>query len=284
MLIAIIGASGFIGNRIFQALCGKNSFDLIGTYYKHNEQKKLIYLDVTSQDLIEKFLVDYKPDLIFWIAGSKNLNECEGNWEYAYQINSKPIKDYYQIKKRLNLESKLVFFSTDYVFDGIQGGYKDTDVVNPKTNYGLSNKLAEDTIFHENEHDLIIRTSAAMGRGGQFFDWLTESLVKSEKVKMFKDIFFSPTPIQLLSEVSEYLVKNWVSGVVHICGGRRLSRFEFAECLMRLNKKFSSTIVPDHALNNGSLLQHDLSLIQSSMCKKFQTKDFENYILEELPK
>ena len=101
---------------------------------------------------------------------------------------------------------------------------------------------------------------------------------------MFKDIYFSPTPIQLLSEASEYLVKNWVSGIVHICGGRRLSRFEFAESLMRINKKYSATIVPDSALSNNSFFQHDLSLIQSNMCKKFQTKNFENYILEELSK
>ena len=284
MVIVIIGASGFIGSRIFQSLCSKNTFNLIGTFYKHKEQPEFIYLDVTSKELIELFLVKYNPSLIFWIAGSKNLNKCENDWEYAYQTNTQPIKDYYEIKRRLNLESRLVFFSTDYVFDGFHGNYKDTDIGNPKTNYGISNKLAEDTILHNSSIDLILRTSAAMGRGGQFFDWLTEFLVKSEKVKMFKDIYFSPTPIQLLSEASEYLVKNWVSGIVHICGGRRLSRFEFAESLMRLNKKFSSTIVPDHALNNGSLFQHDLSLIQSSICKKFQTKDFENYILEELSK
>ena len=121
MVIAIIGASGFIGNRIFQSLCSKNTFKLIGTFYKHKEQPEFIYLDVTSKELIELFLVKYNPSLIFWIAGSKNLNKCENDWEYAYQINTQPIKDYYEIKRRLNLESRLVFFSTDYVFDGLHG-------------------------------------------------------------------------------------------------------------------------------------------------------------------
>jgi dTDP-4-dehydrorhamnose reductase len=284
MVIAIIGSSGFIGSRIFQSLCSKQTFNLIGTYYKHKEQPEFIYLDVTSGELIEQFLVEYRPGLIFWIAGSKNINKCEDDWEYAYQINTQPINDYYEIKKRLNLETRLVFFSTDYVFDGLYGRYKDTNVVNPKTNYGISNKLAEDKILQVGPHDLIIRTSAAMGKGGQFFDWLTKSLVKSQKIKIYKDIYFSPTPIQLLSEASDYFTKNWVSGVVHICGGPRLSRFEFAESLMRLDKKFSSTIVPDYVLDKGYLFQYDLSLIQSSICKKFQTKNFENYILEELSK
>ena len=110
MVIAIIGASGFIGNRIFQSLCSKNTFNIIGTFYKHKEQPEFIYLDVTSKELIEQFLVEYNPSLIFWIAGSKNLNECEDDWEYAFQINAQPLKDYYEIKRRLNLESKLVFF------------------------------------------------------------------------------------------------------------------------------------------------------------------------------
>jgi len=102
-------------------------------------------------------------------------------------------------------------------------------------------------------------------------------------VKTFNDIYFSPTPIRLLSEASEYLIKDWVSGIVHICGGPRLSRFEFAENLLRINKKFSATIEPITASSDSSHFQHDLSLIQSNICKKFQAKDFENYILEELP-
>ena len=240
MVIAIIGASGFIGNRIFQSLCSNNTYNLIGTFYKHKEQPEFIYLDVTSRELIEQFLVEYRPCIIFWIAGSKNLNECEDDWEYAFQINTQPIKDYYEIKRRLNLESRLVFFSTDYVFDGLQGNYKDTDIGNPKTNYGISNKLAEDTILHNSSFDLILRTSAAMGRGGQFFDWLTKSLVNDKEVKMFKDIYFSPTPIQLLSEASEYLTNDWMSGIIHICGGPRLSRFEFAEILLSINNNLKN--------------------------------------------
>ena len=181
-------------------------------------------------------VVEFNPSLIYWIAGSKNLNKCENNWEYAFRINVKPIKEYYEIKKKLNIEPKLVFFSTDYVFDGLYGNYKDTDQADPKTNYGISNKLAEETILQNSSSDLIIRTSAVMGKGGNFFDWLTKCLVNDEKVEIFKDIYFSPTPIQLLSEATEYLIKEWISGIVHICGGRRLSRFEFAENLSNLEK------------------------------------------------
>jgi len=118
MVIAIIGASGFIGSRIFQSLCSKNTFNLIGTFYKHKEQPEFIYLDVTSKELIELFLVKYNPSLIFWIAGSKNLNKCENDWQYAYQTNTQPIKDYYEIKRKLNLESRLAFFSTVF-FDAL---------------------------------------------------------------------------------------------------------------------------------------------------------------------
>ena len=232
MIIAIIGASGFIGNRIHQTFSKNNSLNVIGTFFKHKLHTQFICLDVTSKDLIEHFLVEFNPCLIFWIAGSKNLKKCENNWDYAFQINTKPIKEYYEIKKKLNIEPKLVFFSTDYVFDGLRGNYKDTDVVNPKTNYGISNKLAEDTILHNSAFDLILRTSAAMGSGGQFFDWLTKCLVNDKKVEIFNDIYFSPTPIKLLSEATEYLINKQVSGIVHICGELRLSRYEFAEKLL----------------------------------------------------
>ena len=282
MVIALIGASGFIGHRIFQALCSKKYISLIGTYYTRKEQQEFIYLDVTSKELIEQFLVVYRPDLILWIAGSKNLHKCEDDWEYAYQINTQPIKDYYEIKKATTLNSRLVYFSTDYVFDGLYGNYKDTDLRNPKTNYGISNKLAEDIILHNSSFDLILRTSAVMGRGGQFFDWLTKSLVKDEEVKMFEDIYFSPTPIQLLSEATEYLIKDSISGIVNVCGGHRLSRFEFAENLLSISNKFSATIIPITTSPDSNHFQHDLSLIQSDICDDSQTKDFKDYLLDEL--
>jgi len=106
MVIAIIGASGFIGNRIFHSLSIKNTFNLIGTFYKHKTSSEFIHLDVTSIEQIKQFLIRYRPSLIFWLAGSKDLNECENDIKYAYRINTQPIIDFYQIKKRINLEKK----------------------------------------------------------------------------------------------------------------------------------------------------------------------------------
>ena len=70
MLIAIIGASGFIGNRIFHTLTRNISLNVVGTFFRHKLQPEFIYLDVTSKDLTEQFLVEFNPCLIFWIAGS----------------------------------------------------------------------------------------------------------------------------------------------------------------------------------------------------------------------
>ena len=160
MVIVIIGSSGFIGQRIFQSLTSKNAFNLIGTYYKHKEKPEFIYLDVTSKELIEQFLVEYRPDLILWIAGSKNLNKCEDDWEYAYQINTQPIKDYYEIKRRLNLESRLVYFSTDYVFDGNNFlPYQELDKVAPIGVYGNTKRSGELEVINSDIDAIVIRTS-----------------------------------------------------------------------------------------------------------------------------
>ena len=139
-----------------------------------------------------------------------------------------------------------------------------------------------DTILQNSSSDLIIRTSAVMGKGGKFFDWLTKSLVIDDEVEIFNDIYFSPTPIQLLSEATEYIIKERVTGLVHICGEERLSRYEFAEMLQQLNKKFSANLVPNSAYGKNPVFQNDLSLIQSNICKYFQTKDFVNFLKEEI--
>ena len=94
MTIAIIGASGFIGNRIFQSLVQKNSNDLIGTFYKHKEDPNFVFLDITSRSSVEKFLSKNRPDLVFWIAGSKNLKKCEKNCEKESQVFAIAYKQY----------------------------------------------------------------------------------------------------------------------------------------------------------------------------------------------
>jgi len=273
--ILIVGASSFIGYRIFNDLIKHNNLQIQG-----NSSFK--YLDITSKLSIFKILNDFRPDVVVWIAGSKNLTFCEKNIENAKELNTYPIEKYVEISKKLNLKEHFIYFSTDYIFDGQRGRYSDTDAPNPSTNYGLSNYLAELLIQKSFLRFSIVRISAVMGRGGSFFDWAVEALKNKESIELFSDTYFTPTPIKLLIENVIYIIKNKRLGVFNICGKDRLNRYEFINILKSSDETFKADLIPTKVSKNMPYMQYDLSMAASNFCNDLNNKDLVEYLIEEL--
>ena len=128
MKVLIVGASSFIGFHLFQIL--KKKYNCIGTYFTNKRSEKLIHLNILSKDELDKILSTHKPDIVLWIAGSKDVKLCEQDEKYAYSINTQPIIDYVNILDK----QKFIFISTNYVFDGVAGNYRECDKPAPLTN------------------------------------------------------------------------------------------------------------------------------------------------------
>ncbi len=274
MKVLIVGASSFIGFHLFQSL--KKKYNCIGTYFKNKRSEKLIHLNILSKYELEKILSKHQPDIVLWVSGTKDLKLCEQDEKYAYSINTQPIIDYIDILYK----KKIIFISTNYVFDGGVGNYKECDKPSPHTIYGKTNYLAEQTLLNSNINYNIIRTSAVIGKGGDFYDWLTDSLKNNSRISMY-DSFFTPTPIQLLIDGIDFLIgKDQNNKITHICGGLKFTRYAFAMTIQNLifsNSK--SEIIKVNSDN--SFLQKDLSLTQSKMCSSFQRFTSLEYILKE---
>jgi dTDP-4-dehydrorhamnose reductase len=280
MRILVVGASSFIGWRVFQYLHMHTKYDITGTYYKNKKSDNLVYLDITNKVQIEQILNQFYPDVILWIAGSKNLKECERSLDFAKNINTYPIQNCIEVMIKNQFDTHFAFFSTDYIFDGIQGNFTDTDTPNPQTNYGISNNEAEKIILSSSVKYSIIRTSAVMGKNGTFFDWLLKSLSEEKKIELFDDIYFTPTPIQLLNENILNVIKHNIIGKIHICGNRKLSRFEFAAMIKKIYLQSSTILLPQHGEGKTQLFQSNLTLEPSLIC--IQKKSLEEYLNEEI--
>jgi len=280
MKILIIGASGFIGLKVYEHLKKYSCYEILGTYFKNKKNESFIHLDISNKKQVEKILIEFKPEVIFWLAGSKNLKECEASLEFAQQSNTYPVQNCLKILKKNNLNTNFIFFSTDYVFNGIKGNFTDSDIPNPKTNYGLSNYLAEKSIISSGVKYTIIRTSAVMGEGGIFFNWLIKNLKKNDMIELFADIFFTPTPIELLNENVLNIIEQNILGIFHICGNQRLSRYEFAIVMKNFKSIFKATLIPSSGHENMSIFQTDLSLFPSKIC--IQKQPLEEYLREEI--
>jgi dTDP-4-dehydrorhamnose reductase len=285
--ILIIGASGFIGGSLFDYLSKSLSgdFSIRGTYYSNQKDNRFLHLDITDSLQIEKCLLMEKPDIILLVAGSKDVKKCENDFSFAYQMNTRPVEVIVEVIKTQDLNTKVIFFSSDYVFDGKKGNYTTKDDTNPTTNYGITKLLAERMLFGSGINFKIVRTAAVMGKNGLFFDWLLNELESKKSCSLFDNVFFSPTPIKLLSEMICILVRDYDAindKLLHITGDQRLGRYHFAVLVNEMLGETNTQIVAESADLDKSLFLKDLSLKQSDFVKIHQTRSFLDYLKDEV--
>lgn len=285
--IAIIGASGFIGYGLYRYLLYFGNFKVKGTYCSSKKDYNFVRVDITNKNNLQNYLIKENPDFILWIAGNKNIKECEVDYNFAYNINTKPIEHLIDIINRNYkiIKPKILFFSTDYVFKGDRGNFKDNDRPNPMTNYGKTKLLAENILKKSLLDYKTIRTAAVMGKGGVFFDWLCKVINEEKEIGIYSNTFFSPTPIEFLNENIKNIIINYEkveSKIIHIVGEKRLNRYEFAIKLAKLIKKDDVKFYPQEANTESSSFLRDLSLIQSNIIKRNQLNNFWVYIEKEV--
>lgn len=240
MKILVVGASSFIGRYLTSTLKKDISKNVIGTYFQHKTIDATYQLDIQNSHKLKTLIYDFLPDVIFWIAGNKNLKITEISLDSSREINTYPIKTLLEcIDKISNYNPRIIFFSTDYVFDGKRGLYTQDDIPSPTTNYGISNYEAELELLTKYDKYLIFRTSAVMGEGGTFFDFLLHALCNQSSLELFDNILFSPTPIHALTESIQVLLEYPTPATLHLSADMAISRYDFGVRIQEaLNQQF----------------------------------------------
>jgi len=284
--VLIIGASGFLGYGLYRYFPQNLSekYLVTGTYCSSRSSDNLEKLDITSFKDLEEYVTRSLPDFIILAAGNKNVQECERNYSRAYALNSQPVESLITIITQHKLATRLIYFSTDYVFDGKTGQYKDTDIPAPSTNYGKTKFLAEQALLTSGIDFKIIRTAAIMGKGGIFFDWLIRKLTSEKRVSMYDNVFFSPTPLTFLAEMVAATLENFDNipqQILHIVGEKRVNRYQFA-LLVNSVLKSDVTICAENNSDICALFQHDLSMVPSDIINTWRKRNFEDYLSDEI--
>lgn len=271
--ILILGASGFIGSYLVECLTS-SGHSVTGTYYNH-PKPKLEALNILNSEQLNKTMVRVCPDLVIFLSGTKEVSRCERDVEYAIDLNIQAVRNYLLTCNSLGIYPETLYFSTDYVFDGIKGHYSNTDPVGAKTIYGMTNILAE-RLFQASEcPTLILRVSAVMGRRGGFFRWLEESLQNNKQISLFDNTYFSPTSIGRLCRYVTNIANQTIekgTKIAHLNDGYRLSRFQFGQLIAEKMGKPANLLVAEEAILGTAGFQADLSILSESitMFKKIE--------------
>lgn len=203
-------------------------YKVVGVYNKHPvrlEGVKAIRADITKD--AEKLIGEYDPDIVVHAAAIGLVDYCEEHKQVCYKVNVDATRRLLMSAAKEGM--KIIYISTDYVFDGRKGLYSESDVPVPINYYGLT-KLVGEEITRSLE-GTVIRVSAVFGPGPgrpNFAQVLYEKLSNGEKVKAAIDQYLSPTynmhigmAVAKLLELSKYV------GILHVTGPR-LSRYEYA--------------------------------------------------------
>ena len=129
-----------------------------------------------------------------------------------------------------------MYYSTEYIFDGGDGPYSETDTAQPISAYGLSKLEGERAILESDPQALVLRTTVVYGPEGEqknFAYQLAARLGAGERMRVPDDQVSTPTYNRDLAETSVCLVEAGAAGVFHVTGTERLNRFEFAQRFAR---------------------------------------------------
>ena len=236
--VLIIGASGRVGREIFKIFkqsSNLNNYELHGTYFK-NGSTNLHHLDLSRKDQIKEIFEKINPTIVIHTAGLIYPTECEINKDLAWKINVIGTKNI--IEYCIKYNSKFVYISTDYVFDGNSGPYTENAQTNPLNYYGKTKLESEKLASSINDH-LIIRTAWVNDIHNEskcFVMQVINSLKNNKKFTVYSDQYGHPTLSSNLAEmVIELIIKNQ-KGIFHATGLTYVDRFNFA---LKIAKTFS---------------------------------------------
>lgn len=237
MRILVTGSSGLLGAQLVRQAT-KAGDEVISSYNLHPPiHGTPVHLDLGKLDAIEADIRRIHPNTIIHAASLTDVDLCEEKPDLARLLNGEATG---KIAEAANsVGSFMIYVSTDYVFDGQTGMYKENDDPKPINQYGESKLLGERLVRESGAEYCIARTSVIYGWGREhrpnFATWILGKVRSGQVAKVVNDQFASPT---LNLDLAEMLLESAVSrfaGVLHLAGSTRIDRYNFA---LRLAERF----------------------------------------------
>jgi dTDP-4-dehydrorhamnose reductase len=239
----VTGASGLLGNKIVQF--AKNYCTVIPLHNIKPLHSNSLKLDITDQKRVLNLFNELKPKIVIHTASETNVDKCENQKDHAWKVNADGTRNIALACS--NLGAKLVYISTDYVFDGEKGNYQELDKPNPINYYGVTKLEGESQVISHCQNYTILRTSVLYDWHPwkqNFATWVINSLKQEKEITVVEDHFNTPTLAGSLAEMTIEAVKKDLQGLYHASGSERISRYEFARQIAKTFRLDSSLIRP----------------------------------------
>jgi len=251
--VLITGSNGLLGQKLVKQLVNHNEFDLIATSRGNNRiesTKGFTYLslDITSEEEVKTFFTEHKPDVVINTAAMTNVDACEDDQDACWKINVDAVQ--FLLNSCEEFSSHLIHLSTDFIFDGENGPYKETDTPNPLSFYAKS-KLASEELLEESNYDnwAIARTIIVFGTGDNLSRsnvvlWALGALAKQDDMNVVDDQFRSPTFAEDLAKGCIQIAEHNATGIYHLSGKDIMSILELVHRVAKFLNVSTNKVKP----------------------------------------
>lgn len=229
--ILITGSNGLLGQKLVYALLKRHDVGLIATAKGENRllskgSYKYESLDITNKDEVIKVLGKYQPDILINTAAMTNVDACETAQTECWELNVNAVS--YLIDECKKYNTHLIHLSTDFVFDGEGGPYKEEDKPNPLSYYALSKFESEKILLNSSVKWSIVRTIIIYGvvdnmSRSNIVLWAKDALSKGQKINVVDDQFRSPTLAEDLADGCIEIALKGAEGIYHLSGKETMS-------------------------------------------------------------
>jgi dTDP-4-dehydrorhamnose reductase len=255
MKILITGANGLLGQKLVQLLSNQRvSFLATSQGPSRIQTADISYLplDVKERGQVLKVVKEYAPKVIIHTAAMTHVDQCETDREKCWQLNVMAVAHLIEASEIVN--AHLVHLSSDFIFDGLSGPYKEDDEPNPVNFYGQSKWAAEKLLYECNIKWSIARTILVYGATpgesrSNIMLWVKRNLESGKPIQVVDDQVRTPTLVEDLAFGCYQIAMRSAYGIYHISGADLLTPYNIARITARYFSLDASLINKTNSAN-----------------------------------
>lgn len=235
MKVFIVGASGLVGNNCLRHF-REQGWDVKGSYFSYATDDLVYYNTLNPEDAANFDIGGWQPDVIVHCGALTHVDYCESHPEESYEQTVRSTLNLITVAQ--NCAARMVYLSTDYVFDGTDGPYLEEAPVDPLSVYGRHKLEAEQAVLKAVSGSLVLRVTNVYGdeaRGKNFVARIVQQCREGKKLtlKLPYDQYASPTNAYDIARAMFVLLRDGKAGVYHTGGTDYMNRVELALRVLR---------------------------------------------------
>ena len=230
MKVFISGASGLVGSNCLKHF-KEMGWNAVGSYFSFQTDDTVFYDTLVPEHPMNFDVAEFAPDVIVHCGALTHVDYCEANVQESYDKTVQSTINLIALAKKC--KARMVYISTDYVFDGQHGPYREDAPLNPLSVYARHKLEAEQMVTTEVAGSLVLRVTNVYGdevRGKNFVARIIDQCIKKQKLtlKLPYDQYASPANAWDIARAMYLLLRDGRNGIYHIGGTDYMNRVELA--------------------------------------------------------